>query len=117
MKQIFNEKQINAIELLSEGGKTYIEIADLCGVSVDTVRNWRKDPDFQAEVQNRCRQLLKDAEPFLYKSALTQINKSGSYQHIKLLLDRLARLEDLSEGRGQDFDVMFTWKGQEDAER
>lgn len=114
MRQIFNEKQVRAIDLLAEGGKTYKEVAELSGVSAETLRDWRKDKAFQDEVKKRCRDLLKEAEPFLYHAALAAIRKNASHQHIKLLLDRLARLEDLAEGRGQEFDVMFTWKDKED---
>ena len=114
MKAIFNEKQLKAIDLLAEGGKTYIEVAELVGISVDTLRVWRKDPEFQDEVRKTCRNLLKEAEPFLYDAALRQVKKSGSHQHIKLLLERLARLEDIAEGTGAQYDVMFTWKKAEE---
>lgn len=111
MKKISNEYQNKAIELLAQGGQTYIEIAEECGISVDTLRNWRKEPEFQDAVKTRCRELLKEAEPFLYHSALQQIKKNGSHQHIKLMLDRLARLEDIAEGREEgSYPVMFTWK-------
>lgn len=114
MKQIFNEKQLKAIELLAQGGLTYIDVAKIVDVDVGTLRTWRKDQDFQDEVRKACRDLLKEQESFLYNAALEQIRKSGSYQHIKLLLERLERLEDISEGRGPAYDVMFTWKKNKD---
>lgn len=116
MKSVFNEKQEMAIELLAEGGKTYIEIADAVGVDVGTLRTWRKDEEFQTSVRNRCRELLKESEAFLYNAALQQVKKNGSHPHIKLLLERLERLEDLADGRGPEYNVMFTWKEQAKAE-
>jgi hypothetical protein len=116
VKKIFNERQIKAIELLAEGGRQYIEIASMVGVSPDTLRDWRKDPEFQDEVRNRCRDLLRETEPFLYRAALAEVSKSGSHQHIKLLLERLARLEDLSSGIGHAHDIMFTWRSGNDPE-
>lgn len=113
MKKIEDERIYKAIELLAQGGKTYIEVAEEIGVSVDTLRRWRKEQDFQEQVRLRCRELLKEAEPFLYHAALTQIRHNGSHRHIKLLLDRLSRLEDIADGRrGTEYDVMFTWKQQ-----
>lgn len=114
MKNIFSEDQIKAIELLAEGGKTYIEVAEAVGTSAETLRRWRKDEDFQEAVKKRCRELLKEAEPLLYAVALQQVKKHGSHQHIKILLERLNRLEDIAEGRGPAYDVMFTWKKQDD---
>ena len=52
MKKISNEYQNKAIELLAQGGQTYIEIAEECGISVDTLRNWRKEPEFQDAVKS-----------------------------------------------------------------
>jgi len=114
MKKIFSEQQEKAIELLAEGGRTYIEVSNLVGISNDTLLRWRKDEDFQDAVRKRCRELLKEMEAFLYDAAIKEIKKNGSYQHIKLLLERLGRLEDISEGRGPAYDVMFTWKKADD---
>lgn len=110
MKSIFNESQLQAIELLARGGKTYKDIADLIGVSAETLRTWRKDSEFQDEVRKRCRELLKDMEPSLYNIAFQQVKEKGSWQHIKLLLERIERLDDIAEGRGQDYNIMFKWK-------
>lgn len=113
MKKIFDARQEKAIELIAHGGRNFQEIATESGVSVETLRDWRKDPEFQVKVKERCRELLKEAEPFLYRAALKAVEKNLSAQHIKLLMDRLERLEDIAEGRGQEYDVMFTWKKNE----
>lgn len=45
-------EQLIAIEWLSKprkGGKTYEEIAEICGVTARTLENWRKKPEFDAE--------------------------------------------------------------------
>lgn len=110
MKKIFDEKQLKAIDLLAEGNKTYIEVSKEVGVDAATLRRWRREPDFQDAVRDECRRLLKQAEPDLYAIALQHAKKKGSFQHIKLLLERLERLEDIADGRGPAYDVMFTWK-------
>ena len=113
MKKLYNEKQYLAIEYLSKGVYTYKEVAELVGTSVDSLREWRREPDFQDEVRARCREILKEHEPFLYNAAFQEIKKNGSYQHIKLMLERMGRLEDIAEGGIRNYDVMFTWKQQE----
>ncbi len=106
-----NAKQIKAIELLAQADLTYIEIAEEVGVSVDALRRWRKREDFQAAVTKRCRDLLKESEALLYSAAFKQVKNNGSFQHIKLLLDRIERLEDKAEGRDSDgATVLFTWR-------
>lgn len=110
MKSIFNESQIIAIELLAKGDKTYKEVAELSGVSAETLRQWRRDENFQDEIRKRCRELLKDMEPALYNLAFKKAIEDQSWQHIKLLLGRIERLEDIAEGRGQDYNIMFRWK-------
>ena len=110
MKSIFNEQQLLAIELLAKGDKTYKEIAEIAGTTAETLRQWRKSVEFQEEVRKRCRELLKDMEPALYNLAFKKAIEDQSWQHIKLLLSRIERLEDIAEGRGQDYAIMFRWK-------
>lgn len=113
MKSIFNEDQLKAIDLLSQGGKTYKEIAELCDTTAETLRQWRKNSEFQDEVRKACKELLRDMEPTLYNLAYQRALESGSWQHIKLLLERIERLEDIADGRGQDYSIMFKWKEKE----
>lgn len=114
MKSIFNESQLIAIELLAQGNKTYKEVAEQSGVTAETLRQWRREENFQDEVRKRCRELLKDMEPALYNLAFKKAVDDGSWQHIKLLLGRIERLEDIAEGRGQDYGIMFRWKDDKD---
>lgn len=114
MKSIFNESQLKAVELLASGKHQYKDIAEKCGVSAETLRQWRKDSEFQELVRKRCRELLKDLEPALYNLAFQQAQEKGSWQHIKLLLERIGRLEDIAEGRGQDYQLIFKWKEEKD---
>ena len=110
---LFNENQIKAIELLAEGGKTYIEVAELVGVSVETLRLWRMKEEFQDQVRKRCRELLREREPDLYDLALKAARKNQSHQHIKILLDRIERLEDIAEGRNTDNTFLVKWGGKD----
>ncbi len=116
MKKVFNERHLKAIELLANGNLTYNEVADAVGVTSFALREWRKDPEFQEQVRKECRDLLKESEPSLYQIALQQAHKTGSAQHLKLLLERIERLEDIADGRGPAYDVMFTWKKKDDAQ-
>lgn len=109
-----NAKQIKAVELLAQADTTYIDIAEEIGCSVDALRKWRKQEVFQAAVTKRCRDLLKESEALLYSAALEQVKKSGSFQHIKILLDRIEKLEEIADGRGGAYDVMFSFKAQEE---
>jgi len=111
MKQIFNEQQLIAIELLAKGNMEYKEIAEHAHTTSETLRVWRKDSEFQELVRKRCRELLKDLEPSLYDIAFKKAKEDGSWQHIKLLLGRIERLDDIAEGRGEDYAIMFKWKG------
>lgn len=114
MKKIKDERIYQAIEYLAQGMHTYKKVAELCNISVDTLRDWRKDSEFQEEVRTRCRSELQESEGFLYTAALREIRRNGSYQHIKILLDRMARLEDIALGTKQELDVNFTWKARDE---
>lgn len=110
MKSIFNESQQKAIELLAQGDKTYRQIATACNTTAETLRRWRKDPEFQQQVTNRCRELLKEMEPDLYSVAFQQVKKKGSWQHIRLLLDRIEKLDNAQQNDSQNFNITVNWK-------
>lgn len=104
------KKKDRAVELLAEGSKTFTEVAQELHITTETLRRWRKQDDFQADVRSKCREILVAAEPMLYNIALEHAKAKGSFQHIKILLERIERLEDIADGVGPDYGVMFTWK-------
>ncbi len=114
MKSVFNESQLIAIELLAQGDKTYKQIATACKTTTETLRRWRKDPEFQQQIVNRCRELLKEMEPDLYSIAFQQAKKKGSWQHIRLLLDRIEKLESTQQNDSQNFNIIVNWRQGED---
>jgi len=105
---MLNAKQIEAIEVLAIGGKTYIDMASDLGIDVVTLRTWRKDPEFSEAVIKRARELLKDALPDIYSSLVREARK-GNFNHIRLVLEHLERLEMDPLARVQD-SYTFTWK-------
>lgn len=105
---MFNAKQLEAIEVLAIGGKTYIEMAKELQIDVATLRRWRADHEFSQAVISRARTLLKDALPDIY-SALIREARKGNFNHIRLVLEHLERLELDPLIKAQE-PITFTWK-------
>jgi transposase-like protein len=58
MANTLTAEQLIAIDWLAQpkkGGKTYEEIAELCGVTARTLENWRKTAKFDAEFRRAIR--------------------------------------------------------------
>lgn len=71
--------------------RTQRELAEQLGVSDDTLRNWRKEPQFQRDMQRAAREAIRvekltDVIDTLYKQATDQDNPR-SVAASKLLLD------------------------------
>ncbi|GAA0413120.1 phBC6A51 family helix-turn-helix protein [Paenibacillus motobuensis] len=63
--------QLVAIEWLAKpkkGGKTYEEIAAMCGVTARTLENWRKKPEFDAEFRRAVKRVNDVRLPELVES-------------------------------------------------
>lgn len=75
MAKTLSADQYVAIEWLSlprKGGKTYEEIATICGVTARTLENWRKDATFDTEFKRAIRRSNDARLPELVES-LTDI--------------------------------------------
>jgi len=75
MTKQLSADQLVAIEWLSQprkGGKTYEEIAAICGVHPNTIANWRKDETFQRELKREMVRKNTERLPELIES-LTDI--------------------------------------------
>ncbi|WP_068616573.1 phBC6A51 family helix-turn-helix protein [Paenibacillus tuaregi] len=98
-KQLTSEQYI-AIEWLAKprkGGKTYEEIAQMCGVTARTLENWRKDATFDAEFK---RAIVRDNSaklPELIDSLSTIAMRDGNAAMAKLALQVSGMLTDRIE--------------------
>lgn len=115
MKKLWSRKQEIAIELLAQGELSYKEIAAKLDIAYTTLGRWRIQEEFQYAVRKRCHDLLKELEPKLYNAAIKAVEKNGSAPHIKILLERLERLEDIAQGTQGS--VTFTWSPAIDTQR
>lgn len=69
--QKFNEKQIEAIELLARAeydGITQQQIADIVGVDARTIRRWNKDKRFKDAVGRKSMELIAGLSPVIFKT-------------------------------------------------
>jgi hypothetical protein len=100
MAKSLSADQYVAIEWLSQpnrGGKTYEEIAQICGVHFNTLGNWRKDASFDRELKRTIIRNNSDRLPELV-SSLTEIAiRDGNAAMAKLALQVNDMLTDKVE--------------------
>jgi hypothetical protein len=100
MAKTLSADQYVAIEWLSQpnrGGKTYEEIAQICGVHFNTLGNWRKDAFFDRELKRTIIRNNSDRLPELV-SSLTEIAiRDGNAAMAKLALQVNDMLTDKIE--------------------
>ncbi|WP_127506907.1 phBC6A51 family helix-turn-helix protein [Paenibacillus humicus] len=105
MAKTLNADQYVAIEWLSrpnKGGKTYEEIADICGVHFNTIGNWRKDPVFDAELKRAIVRNNSDRLPELIESLAEIAMRDGNAAMAKLALQVNGMLTDKVEVETKD---------------
>ncbi|MCR8843093.1 phBC6A51 family helix-turn-helix protein [Paenibacillus sp. SC116] len=96
LKQLGTE-HITAIQWLAQpkkGGKTYEEIAELCGVHFNTIANWRKDPLFESELKRQMVRNSQDKLPELIESLSEIAIRDGNAAMAKLALQINGMLTD-----------------------
>lgn len=111
---LFSGKQGKAIELLAGGGMTQEDICDELGICRNTMWEWKKNPEFMNAVVNRARDLLKHSLPTIYKT-LAEKAAEGNHRHIKILMDHMDRLEEMTE-QYTGGEITVKWKGSWDEE-
>lgn len=107
-------EQYVAIEWLSQpkkGGKTFEEIAEICGVHPNTIGNWRKDKTFDAELKRAIVRNNSARLPELVESLTDIAIRDGNAAMAKLALqvnDMLTdRVEvDTKNTEGTDIDAL-----------
>lgn len=100
MSKRLTAEQYIAIEWLSipnKGGKTYEEIAKLCGVHFNTLANWRKDKTFDAELKRAIIRNNSEKLPQVVESMAEWAIREGNAAAAKLVLQINGMLTDKVE--------------------
>jgi transposase-like protein len=95
-----NPEHVKAIEWLSlpqRGGKTIAEIAEICGVSEQSIYNWRKDSLFDRELKRAMVRRSQDQLPELIQSLSEIAIRDGNAAMAKLALQINGMLTDKVE--------------------
>lgn len=95
-----NTEHLIAIKWLAmpkKGGKTIVEIAQLCGVSEQSIYNWRKDPLFERELKREMVRNTLDKLPDVLEAVPDIIVRDGNAAMFKTLLQAHDMLTDRVE--------------------
>jgi len=95
-----NAEHLLAIQYLSQpkkAGKTDEEIAEICGVSRQSIYNWRKDPLFERELKSQMIRNNRDRLPEVIESLSQIAIDTGNAAAAKLLLQINGMLTDKVE--------------------
>jgi transposase-like protein len=95
----FNEKQIQAIGLLSmpnKGGLQFDEIAEQCGISVRQLHRWRKQPEFKQAIVEQSLENVKEVLPNVLKAHTKQAER-GNIKAIELFYKLFGLLVEKQE--------------------
>jgi transposase-like protein len=104
-------EQLIAIGWLAQikhGGKTIAEIAELSGVHVNTIGNWRKNSAFEAELKRQMIRNSQDRLPELIESLADIAIRDGNAAMAKLALQINGMLTDKVEVETKTTDVTDT---------
>jgi hypothetical protein len=101
-------KQAQAIELLALGGYTCEKVAQIVGVHINTISNWRKDPMFMDAVIEQAKRNLYARLPTVL-DRLADEAEQGHHQHIQLFLRYLERMEDRASAVDERT-ITFSWR-------
>lgn len=104
----FTGSQLNAIELLSLGGKTNKEVAEVVGVSETSIYNWKNNKDFCEAVLVRSQELFRNTQPDVV-NALVKRAKQGDPAAMRIYFDHIALVEKLRANIA-DMNITFTWE-------
>ena len=100
-----NAEHLLAIQWLSQprkGGKTDEQIAEICGVSRQSIHNWRKDAMFEAELKKQIVRNSQDRLPELVESLAEIAIRDGNAAMAKLALQINGMLTDKVEIETKD---------------
>ncbi|MGG1641865.1 phBC6A51 family helix-turn-helix protein [Paenibacillus sp. NRS-1782] len=105
MAKKITAEQYVAIEWLSipnKGGKTFEEIAAICGVTARTLENWRKTPTFDVELKRAIIRNNSAKLPEVVESMAEWAIREGNAAAAKLVLQINGMLTDRVEVETKD---------------
>ncbi|WP_144597445.1 phBC6A51 family helix-turn-helix protein [Bacillus cereus] len=100
---------INYFALPNKGGKTNDEIAKICGVSRQSIQNWRNDPLFERELKKQMVRNSQDRLPELIESLSEIAIRDGNAAMAKLALQINGMLVDKVEVEAKDATNMINY--------
>jgi hypothetical protein len=116
---------IKYLALPKRGGLTFQQVADECGVHLNSIGNWRKDPLFERELKREIVRNTQDRLPELMEAMIDHAIKDGNAAGAKLILqandmltDRVEVNAEVKDGRDID-DIkarLARYKGEHTAE-
>jgi transcriptional regulator with XRE-family HTH domain len=113
MAKQLNEKQLAAIQFLAipkRGGLTYEQVAAEVGITDRTLRDWRKDDDFNDELKRQVMRSTLDRLPEIMDSIPDHIIRDGNAAMFRTFLQAHGLLTDKVEvntqGNNADIDGM-----------
>ncbi|WMW41357.1 phBC6A51 family helix-turn-helix protein (plasmid) [Bacillus cereus] len=102
---------INYLALPNKGGKTNDEIAKICGVSRQSIQNWRNDPLFERELKKQMVRNSQDRLPELIESLSEIAIRDGNAAMAKLALQINGMLVDKVEVESKDATNKIDYEG------
>ena len=66
----------------------HTELADIVGINRNTITVWKRDPEFQAALDERLKEIWKDSES-LAVAGMRKLASEGNFQANKYILDSL----------------------------
>ncbi|MDR4936053.1 phBC6A51 family helix-turn-helix protein [Rossellomorea marisflavi] len=88
---------IQYLAMPNHNGMTYQQIADECGVHVNSIGNWRKDPLFERELKREIVRNTQKRLPEMMQSMIDHAIKDGNAAAAKLIMTANDMLTDRVE--------------------
>ena len=107
---MLNSKQRKCIELLLEDTKTHKEIAEIIGVSAQTISNWKKNEEFNAEYAFSLKRSMNYIAPKAFKTEVALLSARSEMVRLmaaKDLLDRAGFVADENVNMNLNVPVIF----------
>lgn len=103
----WSEPQAKAIEMLADGALCK-DVAEAVNVNVSTISKWKRNPQFIDAVVSAAKDNLRAELPSMYKAAANKA-KAGNHNHLRIILDHLDRLEEMSK-QSSEKSITFKWE-------